>query len=61
MKPLEYVKVNSLSQSRLVGEAINNQLELLSQNYECDGNTEHILCAPIACILFGTVAITNYA
>lgn len=34
MKPFEYVQVNSLSQSRLVGETINNQLELLSQNYE---------------------------
>jgi len=34
MKPLEYVKVNSLRQSRLAGETINNQLELLSQNHE---------------------------
>lgn len=61
MKTLRCVKVNSLSQSRLVGETTNNQLELLSQNYEWDGNTEHILCAPIACIPFEIVAITNYA
>jgi len=61
MKPLEYVKVNSLRQSRLAGETINNQLELLSQNHEWDRNTEHILCAPTACILLGAVAITNYA
>lgn len=61
MKTLQDVKVNSLSQSRLVGETTNNQLELLSQNYEWDGNTEHILCPPIACTLFEIVAITNYA
>lgn len=61
MKPPKYVKVNSLCQSRLVGETIINQLELLSQNREWDGNTEQVLYAAIACILFETVAITNYA
>lgn len=61
MKPLENIAVNPLSQSQLAGETINNQLELLSQNREWDGNAEHICGAPTACMLAGGVAIRSYA